>query len=202
MKHRIIFLLMSMAFYQLNAQTPTPEEILRPFSIQPVEPTTASLGRYGEYQMDYSNGLPDISIPLYEIRSGDLTVPIVLRYQGGGIKVQQEATWVGLGWDLFYGGQITRVVHGLPDENEPNKAQRITAKDVTDYINLHTQSTFDPYLTKLAREEESGYSNMPDDYYYNIGMESGKFIGREVEALILFLCNQTNLRHLIKILHI
>ncbi|GHV25203.1 hypothetical protein FACS1894176_03130 [Bacteroidia bacterium] len=153
-------------------------------AIQPIEPTTASLGRYGEYQMDYSNGMPDISIPLYEIKSGDLTIPIVLRYQGGGIKVQQEATWVGLGWDLFYGGQLTRVVQGFPDEAELSKDQRPTAASVTEYIQANDNLTESLYLNNLARASSSDISFMPDDYYYNVGMENGKFIGKDVEALI------------------
>ncbi|GHT73268.1 hypothetical protein AGMMS50262_04080 [Bacteroidia bacterium] len=163
---------------------PSPEDMLRPTSLQPIEPTTASLGRYGEYQMDYSSGQPDISIPLYEIKSGDLTVPIVLRYQGGGIKVQQEATWVGLGWDLFYGGQVTRVVQGFPDETEPSMANRPMTQSIRDYINTNSSQAFDTQLEIMSDGLHASYSYMPDEYYYNIGMESGKFIGKDVEALI------------------
>ena len=173
-----------MAFGLLKAQTPSPESILRSLSTQPIEPTTASLGRYGEYQMDYSNGLPEISIPLYEIKSGDLSVPIVLRYQGGGIKVQQEATWVGLGWDLFYGGQITRVVHGFPDEEEPAPSQRPTANQIRSYMTQHNSEINNSYLRNLAESKSPAYSFMPDEYYYTAGMESGKFIGEEEKLLI------------------
>ena len=147
--------------------------------IRPMEPTTSSLGRYGEYPMDLSNGLPDISIVLYEIKSGDLTVPIFLRYQGGGIKVWQESSWVGLGWDLFFGGQVTRTVHGMPDENEPAFSERPTHQEITQYINQHTIE-HDLYLYNLATINTS----QPDEYFYNIGMESGKFIGKDVEAII------------------
>ncbi|EGK02194.1 RHS repeat domain-containing protein [Dysgonomonas gadei] len=183
-KYKLIIFIICIAYYQLNAQTPTPEEILRSYSIQPVEPTTSSLGRYGEYQMDYSNGLPDISIPLYEIKSGDLIVPITLRYQGGGIKVQQEATWVGLGWDLFYGGQVTRVVHGFPDEDEPDVSQWPTASQIRDYMDQYKSDMDNSYLKYLAEGKTAGYSFMPDEYYYNAGMESGKFVGEAEKVLI------------------
>ncbi|MBK8406128.1 MAG: autotransporter domain-containing protein [Saprospiraceae bacterium] len=33
----------------------------------------------------------------------------------GGIKMNQQATWVGLGWDLN-AGAITREMRGIPDE--------------------------------------------------------------------------------------
>lgn len=183
-KYKLIIFIISLTFYQLNAQKPTPEEILRSYTLHPVEPTTSSLGRYGEYQMDYSNGLPDISIPLYEIKSGDLTVPITLRYQGGGIKVQQEATWVGLGWDLFYGGQVTRVVHGFPDEDEPDISLRPTASQIRDYMAQHNSEINNSYLRNLAEGKLSAYSFMPDEYYYNAGMESGKFVGEAERVLI------------------
>ncbi|PXV59336.1 hypothetical protein CLV62_1372 [Dysgonomonas alginatilytica] len=150
-------------------------------SLQPIEPTTASLGRYGEYKMDNSNGQPDISIPLYEIRSGDLRIPIILNYQSGGIKVSQEATWVGLGWDLFYGGQLTRVVNGFPDELE--STDRPNALDIRNYINKNLDNPYDDYLKELSSGRQE-YSFMPDEYYYNIGLENGKYIGKDVEALI------------------
>ncbi len=200
MKYKILFLLSGLVFSQLQAQEsliedtlrqsappntqPSIENMLRQFALQPVEPTTASLGRYGEYRMNYSSGLPDISIPLYEINSGDLTVPIVLRYQGGGIKIQQEATWVGLGWDLFYGGQVTRVVQGFPDEKEPSKTNRPTASEIQTYLETHANKAYDTYLNNMASGLHASYSYMPDEYYYNVGMENGKFIGKDVEALV------------------
>ena len=162
----------------------TVEDYIQSLKIYPSEPTTASLGQYGEYQMDYSNGLPDISIPLYEVKSGDLTVPIILRYQGGGIKVQQEATWVGLGWDLFFGGQITRTVNGFPDEFEPEPQYRPTADEIISYMVQHKSSIDNNEMSSLADAKSAANSYRPDEYYYNIGMESGKFIGKNVEVML------------------
>ncbi|MFT4223126.1 hypothetical protein [Dysgonomonas sp.] len=152
-------------------------------SIQPIEPTSTSLGKYGEYSMNYSKGLPNISIPLYEIKSGDLTIPLTLNYQGGGIKVSQEATWVGLGWDLSYGGQITRVVNGFPDEVEPAPDQRPTATNVNNYILQNNVNIYDGYLALLS-SGTFNYSFAPDEYFYSIGTESGKYIGENVEIII------------------
>ena len=154
--------------------------------IQPIEPTTASLGRYGEYQMDLSNGMPDISITLYEIKSGDLTVPIVLRYQGGGIKVQEDATWVGLGWDLFYGGQITRNMQGFPDECEPNPQDRPDASVIHQQIQQLdiTNAYGNPEFYNWGLSAQCSHSFMPDEFYYNIGLESGKFIGLNEKVMV------------------
>jgi hypothetical protein len=69
-----------------------------------------------ETPVSYFTGIPSINIPLYVIRTKDFTLPITLNYVGGCIKVEEEATWVGLGWKLNYGGTISRKQRGLYDE--------------------------------------------------------------------------------------
>lgn len=63
-------------------------------------------------------GKPNIGVPLYTLPSKEISVPISLGYSAtGGIKVQDVANYVGLGWKLNSGGYISRVVRGLPDES-------------------------------------------------------------------------------------
>lgn len=54
-------------------------------------------------------------IPLYNIKAGNYTLPISISYHASGIKTDDVATCVGLGWVLNAGGAITRTVRGLPD---------------------------------------------------------------------------------------
>jgi hypothetical protein len=86
----------------------------------PPSPNAASLGKYGEYIVDKSTGVPNISIPLIDLNEGGINVKVGISYHAGGIKVQEEASCVGLGWSLNAGGVITRVMHGRPDESGPN----------------------------------------------------------------------------------
>jgi hypothetical protein len=82
----------------------------------PPSPTAASLGRYGEIPVSYHTGVPQISIPIYTVNEGGISVPISLNYHSSGVKVEELASWVGLGWSLNAGGVITRTVVGAPDE--------------------------------------------------------------------------------------
>lgn len=81
-----------------------------------LSPEAASLGKYGEIPVSEYTGVPQIEIPLYTVKSGELELPITLSYHASGIKVNQEATWVGLGWDLMAGGCISRIVSGSYDD--------------------------------------------------------------------------------------
>ncbi len=76
----------------------------------------ASLGKYGDYPVSHHTGVPDISIPIYTVQEGDLSLPISLNYHASGIKVDDVASWIGLGWSLNAGGMISRSVVGAPDE--------------------------------------------------------------------------------------
>jgi len=80
--------------------------------IIPPSPNAATLGKFGDTPVELYNGTVDISIPLYSIKEGDIDIPLTLRYQSSGIKVQQEASWVGLGWDFSPAGMITQSVVG------------------------------------------------------------------------------------------
>ena len=157
-----------------TTETPYDEKLLR--TITPVAPTAASLGRYGDHPVDLSTGLVPIEIPLYEIVSGDLRVPIKLKYHSGGIKVKQEASWVGLGWDLDFGGSITRTVNGFPDEAETSETPDVVElfgkmDSCNGNPSKHSETTRDCY--NWARSNRPWNSFRPDIFNYSIGEYSG-----------------------------
>jgi hypothetical protein len=78
-----------------------------------VTPEVATFPKYGNIPINFYTGGPDINIPLYSISEGDINLPITLRYLSNhGLKVNEEATWVGLGWDLDVGGAIALAIIG------------------------------------------------------------------------------------------
>lgn len=81
----------------------------------PTSPEAALLGRFGEVPIGYYTGTADISIPLYTIKEDGIEIPITLSYHSSGIRVEDQATNVGLGWLLEPGGAIIQIVNGAQD---------------------------------------------------------------------------------------
>ena len=80
-------------------------------------PSISSLFRNDNFRAsNLQNGTVDISIPLFEIKFNGISIPIAVNYITSGIKVDQQASNVGLGWSLNYGGSIIRNVNDLPDD--------------------------------------------------------------------------------------
>ena len=78
-------------------------------------PEASAFKKYGDYQVNEYTGSADIRVPLYTLSYKDIDVPIDLTYDASGIKVDQEASWVGLGWNLMVGGCINYVASGKVD---------------------------------------------------------------------------------------
>lgn len=73
-----------------------------------------------EFGVDLFTGTAQVNVPICALSGKEVNVPVSLNYTGGrGIRVQDNASIVGLGWQLSAGGGISRVVKGFPDEN-PN----------------------------------------------------------------------------------
>ena len=91
------------------------DEITFP-TVTPKSPEASAFQKYGETEINEYSGNPAISIPLYTLSYKGIEVPLSLTYDGGGIQVSQEASWVGLGWSLNVGGCINYVCQGGNDQ--------------------------------------------------------------------------------------
>ena len=79
-------------------------------------PNAAGLGSFGNFDVSYFTGLPNISVPVFSLKEGDISVNCELKYLGGGVKPSAHPGWVGQNWSLGVGGIITRKVNGGVDE--------------------------------------------------------------------------------------
>ncbi|MEX6688860.1 DUF5977 domain-containing protein [Danxiaibacter flavus] len=110
MRHRIILLvaLAVFVFQHLHAQSYKP--LFDNFKT--VTPAEFQFIKYTEMPVSEYTGIPSISIPLYEIQEDGVKIPVNLSYHSNGIRVSEEAGWVGLGWNLQFGSIIQTVNDG------------------------------------------------------------------------------------------
>ena len=113
-------------------------------------------------------GLPNVSIPIIDLKSTKLHLPIVLSYNYNGYQPNQDASWIGMGWNVEAGGVITRIVKGLYDE----KANNVTSHwdDYANVGDLINNSEFMQFAGNGQADTE------PDLYMFNFNGRSGKFI--------------------------
>jgi YD repeat-containing protein len=142
--------------------------------IAPPSPTVASLGKYGDMPVNMFNGTPGISIPLHEIKSRDLSLSLSLSlsYHASGIKVEEQASWVGLGWSLNCGGIITRSVRGITDDTNGGYMNPGTGRKVSEIMAMPEGAAKEQVIQAVAQ----GITDTePDIFFYNFGSVSGKF---------------------------
>lgn len=152
----IIILLCKLSFGQSSASNYAVPKITPP------SPDAAALGRFGDIEVDKGTGVPEINVPIYTIKTPRFNLPISLSYNATGIKVDQIATWVGLGWSLNAGGVINRTIVGYQDEKVNGSIDNMTFPQTTDDIFMSV------YYMKRDYD--------PDYYYYNFNGHAGKFV--------------------------
>jgi len=140
-------------------------------SVIPVSPNAAALGKYGAMPVGTYTGIPEISVPVYEINTGKIRLPISVSYHAGGIKVEEMASWVGLGWSLNAGGSISRQTRGRPDESSNGFLERHA--DVRRYLN--NQMSVSERVAFLQDAVSGDVDTQPDIFYYNTPGGAGSF---------------------------
>lgn len=113
MKNSTLILLLVFSLTLLNwsadAQIPTGAPAMQ-------TPNAASLGLFGNVPVSLFSGIPSISIPLYTLEEGSISVPLSLNYHASGFKPDVHPGWVGVGWNLTAGGSIQRSIRDRIDE--------------------------------------------------------------------------------------
>ncbi len=70
-------------------------------------------------------GIANINVPIGNINYGGVEIPINVSYNANGVRVDQYASSVGLGWNLSAGSVIRRTRRGLFD-TDYNKAANVS----------------------------------------------------------------------------
>lgn len=143
-----------------------------PTIIEPT-PKAKAFQKLGDYGVDYSSGIPAISIPLYTIQVDGVSMPFSLAYQNNGFKplIHTQASEAGMGWVVDGGGMVSRTVKGAPDEGYATYTGNINSLDqevesdfllIRDLYNMRTQN--------------GGYNTEYDIFQYRFSGHNGSFI--------------------------
>lgn len=142
--------------------------------ISVISPEASSIGKSIDTRVSYSTGIPDISIPVYDIKYGPLAMPVHLNYFAGGYRVTDVSNWIGLGWTLSADQMVTRVIKGIPDES--NQGYFTTGHQLS---YCPTQTALDlsfPLHPCLLQQVTNGDKDgEPDLFSYSFNGYSGKF---------------------------
>ncbi|WP_276365369.1 hypothetical protein [Chryseolinea sp. H1M3-3] len=165
---RIASVALVVSLYSLYGYSQTP-------MVAMPSPNAASLGTFGEIPVSGFTGVPNINIPVYTAKSGDLSIPISLAYHTSLVKPDHPPGWIGFGWDLATGGSITRISRGnnLYDENLNNgpNPSFLTWRPVFAQSDWTSASKID-MLTDLFHLNNDYEA---DQFSFNFGGYSGTF---------------------------
>ena len=146
-----------------------------------LSPNAASFRLYGDVPVSHFTGVPEITIPLYNLQVQDFTLPIFLSYHAGGVRVDQRAGWTGVNWTLFAGGIITRTVNDRKDEyNNPGRLIGIrSGEHFGFYFNHNVLNTNywrqRNYLRFVAQGGNEFRDTAPDEFFFSFPGYSGRF---------------------------
>jgi YD repeat-containing protein len=158
--------------YVTEAQVKNEPNLINPV---PPSPNAASLGAYGNTPVSLYTGQANVSIPLFVVDQDNFSLPITLSYNSTGLKVEEIASNVGLGWALNAGGVITRTIYGREDfgangfQNTPYDIPTdLPADQMGELTSAQHQQLWD--FAKQNHDSE------PDVFYFNFAGHSGKFV--------------------------
>lgn len=152
------------------------EDVNLPVITSPA-PDAFAFAKYGNVPVSHHTGVPNISIPFYEITTNTgVNIPIGLSYHAGGIRVDEVADKTGLGWSLFAGGQINMRVNGkLDSSNEYLTAEQFSNLNLNggtiSPLYSYNADVYD-YLYRVYKGEVDSY---PDTFSFSFGGFSGEF---------------------------
>ncbi|WP_257667405.1 hypothetical protein [Parapedobacter tibetensis] len=184
----------------MHAQAQTGEHF-QASKVIPPSPTAASLVKFVDIEASHFTGGHGLGVPLLDESSDKVPIRISLEYNSAnGIKVSDEASWVGLGWALSDGGGvITRSIRGL-DDFKTGGYPSATALPPHDEHNYVESPILDPQEAHETGQYFRHVGNRtidaePDVFYYNFAGNTGKFfLGKQSMGDSIYVEKQNNLK--------
>ena len=140
----------------------------------PPAPNASAIIKYDALSINKNNGSPSISIPIFTVKGNKLSANISIGYSSTGLKVDEIASRVGMGWSLNAGGVVTRTVRGVPDEWNT----RITPYSDPIQQNCGNYSFMSRVASSLSCNSQgcNGWDAEPDLFNFSMNGQSGSFV--------------------------
>lgn len=140
---------------------------------KPIPPNAAAMFKVLDRPLGTYTGTTPVNFPICRVTSGALSADVAINYTAtGGIRVEEMASSVGLGFNLADGaGRITQQVRGLPDDAPSLGMLRTSFHKASTYSCNNSSDLYEYYQNQLDLE--------PDIYFYSFNGHSGKFTLRE-----------------------
>ncbi len=115
-RHLMLILMVMFSALGASAQLSGPSFHPEDMVTIPKSPEASSFRQYGNADVNLYTGTANVSIPVASLQGRKIGHDVSLTYVTSGIKVEQQASQAGLGWNLNAGGFVSRNVNGLPDD--------------------------------------------------------------------------------------
>jgi YD repeat-containing protein len=171
----VYFLMINGGYSQANGPYSTMQRVMPP------TPEAMAINKVGFSDVNLYTGKASYSIPIYTITQNGISFPISLSYTGGGgIKVEEVASSVGLGWSLTSTGVVSRVIRGLADDIG-------NGGNYTGFINI---SDFPPLTTEYVSDYRDYAKNkrdgQPDLFSISVaGLSAQFYINRSKKVVFV-----------------
>ena len=171
MKHPA-FVCCAVSFLFLGATSVQAQETSDLTDVHFYPPSAVSMMKYIDYPVSHRTGIPEISIPLYTVRSGSLELPVNLSFHLDDFtRVNQLAGAAGAGWSLSCDLQVSRIINGRDDFHASGYLSTGTSytnidKNTPEII-PSDQHLFSMWIKNIDEE--------PDKFYYKLLGSSGAF---------------------------
>ena len=140
-------------------------------NISVAPPQVATMSKVNEIPVDIATGRINYSIPIFDIKEGDFTMPINLSYNYSGLLVDETPGYAGVGWTFNIGGAVMHVIKGLNDEEhipDRNLIHNYMNK-LPPYQDENDPQSKAKILDLFEKITEGRIDGRPDKYSVNIG---------------------------------
>lgn len=169
MKRISLVLLINFVFFDSLFSQESPKYIP---SVKVPPPSVMEMEKYTNYNVNIQNGVASFSIPIFNIKVGDLEIPLSLDYHASAVKYDFSTGELGLNWKLSDLGYVSRTLRGNVDEHfdKPN---------ATELAKLNVENVEkEQFLGAIIsdRDYSKYYDSQYDIFRYSTINNSGEFI--------------------------